>query len=235
MYIYLKSPKYCTRAEYTYITGIAQSLENAIFARDGIDPTTGKHFSEIIDVPSLVLKLTLEEVIKNYDANRTSQFFYKPSDDVSTLLMAGPVWDYDSSYGCYAIAKHPDATLPTGLYVVTGKGLSDADSRFWYPALYSHSEVSEGVQQAYRTVYREGIAILLGEKTDPLNHLHSLDDYATSITVAAQLDSIRWPYEKISPNVANSGTDLASSITFLKEWLTQRRDYLDKTWNVQTQ
>lgn len=26
MYIYLKSPKYCTKAEYTYITGIAQSL-----------------------------------------------------------------------------------------------------------------------------------------------------------------------------------------------------------------
>lgn len=175
-----------------------------------------------------MLKLTLEEVIKNYDANRTSQFFYKPADEVSPLLKAGPVWDYDSSYGCYAIEKHPDSTLPTGLYVVTGKGLPKADSRFWYPAFYQHSEVKQGIKQAYQSLYRQGISILLGETTDPSGHMRSLDEYAQGITAAAEMDSIRWPYSDIEPNIAQTGTNLPESITFLKQWLTDRRAFLDE-------
>ena len=98
------SPDYVSEAQYDYITAILQSFENAIMASDGIDPDTGKHYSELCDVESFVLKYTLEETVKSYDANHNSQYLYKPADSQSTLLYAGPAWDYDTSWGSYASA-----------------------------------------------------------------------------------------------------------------------------------
>ena len=232
MFIYLKSPKYCSKSEYEYITGLAQSLENAIFAKDGIDPDTGKHYSEIVNVESLVLKLTLEEVVKNYDGNRTSQYFYKPADSESTLLQVGPVWDYDSSYGCFRLSKYPDTDDPEGLSVTMGKSLDKEKTRCWYPAFYRHTEIQESVRQAYIDKYRHGISILLGEETDPTGTLRSLEEYAAPIASAAAMDTIRWPFRKISPNEAYSGKDLDTAVTFLRSWLTQRRDFLDEKWEL---
>ena len=56
----IKEPDYVSEAQYSYISSLLQSFENAIFAEDGIDPTTGKHYTEIADFDSLVLKYVLE-------------------------------------------------------------------------------------------------------------------------------------------------------------------------------
>ena len=56
---YFKEPDTLSQTQYTYITGLLQSFEDAIFADDGIDPTTGKHYTEIADFDSLVMKYML--------------------------------------------------------------------------------------------------------------------------------------------------------------------------------
>ena len=56
---YFKQPGTLSKAQYTYITGMLQSFEDAIFADDGIDPATGKHYTEIADFDSLVMKYML--------------------------------------------------------------------------------------------------------------------------------------------------------------------------------
>ena len=99
-----------------YISGYMQSFEDAIYASDGIDPATGKHYTQLVDLDSLVNKYLIEEVSKNYDGNTSSMFFYKDSDAVDPLMYAGPCWDYDSAYASYAREDNAKRVL-------TGKNL----------------------------------------------------------------------------------------------------------------
>ena len=41
----------------------------------------GRHYTELADMTSLVRKYMIEEISKNYDGNKSSQFFYKDRDD----------------------------------------------------------------------------------------------------------------------------------------------------------
>lgn len=60
MVVYMHTPKYLSAAQFTYIMGKMQAFEDAAFSDDGIDPKTGLHYSQIMDMESLVLKVTLE-------------------------------------------------------------------------------------------------------------------------------------------------------------------------------
>lgn len=76
-----------------------QSAENAIYADDGIDPVTGKHWRELIDVDSWAEQYLLREVFADGDACAMSQFFYY-TQSVGRLY-AGPLWDMDNTLNCW--------------------------------------------------------------------------------------------------------------------------------------
>lgn len=220
------SPDFISKAQYDYIAPILQSFEDAIWAKDGIDPRTGKHYSEIADVESFVLKYMLEEVVKSYDANHNSQYIYKPADAQSTKLFAGPAWDYDTSWGSYASKGKDAATVPEGWWV------KSATSKVWYPALYRHQEFQEQVKQMWRERYLPALSILLGETKDLNGQMHSIDEYADLINAAACNDFVRWPGLKSYGGVAEKkiGSTFKANITFLKSFITQRRAWLIKQW-----
>ncbi|MCR5625951.1 MAG: CotH kinase family protein, partial [Lachnospiraceae bacterium] len=94
--IEIKFPEYPTVEETDYIYEYFQLAEDAVYAKDGINPTTGLHYSEYIDVESFAEKYLVEEFSKNVDAVRFSSYYYK---DKGGKLFAGPVWDYDAAYG----------------------------------------------------------------------------------------------------------------------------------------
>ena len=202
MCVYMKSPKYLSAGQFTYIMGKLQAFEDAVFSDDGVDPKTGLHYSQIMDVESLALKVTLEEVVKNYDANRTSQYFYKPSDDVSTLIQAGPVWDYDAAWGGYGTTASAPVLNPEGLFVVTGTSMPNSQWSSWYRALYNHSEFAEKVQQCYRETFVHALNILLGEETDPSGKMKSISELHNMITASGEMDTVRWVYRPIKNNKA---------------------------------
>ena len=95
--ISIRSPKYVSKAQYAYISALLQSMENAMYSEDGADPVSGRRFEEIVDLDSAALKYMFEELVCNFDANKTSQFFYKDSDRSDPLIHFGPPWDYDIS------------------------------------------------------------------------------------------------------------------------------------------
>ena len=80
--------------EIAQIQQLLQSVENALFAEDGIDPVTGKSWNQLIDVDSWARKYLVEEIFANYDAGSVSQYFYYTGDG---KLYAGPVWDFDNT------------------------------------------------------------------------------------------------------------------------------------------
>ena len=51
---------------------------------------------DLVDLDSLAKMYVLQETVKNPDAFVSSTYFYLPTNG---KLTAGPVWDFDSSYG----------------------------------------------------------------------------------------------------------------------------------------
>ena len=221
--IVVKSPEYASAAQMKYISSLLQSFENAIMADDGKDPETGKHYTEIADAESLALKYMVEEISENYDGNSSSQYFYKPSDSVSEKLFAGPVWDYDSTFGAYA-AKHNAKYVLNPEYLWIAKG----DKTAWYPALYRHQDFRDLVADLWESRVKSAVEALLGAWE--AEGLHSIDYWKKAIQDSVTMDRKRWPRPETSDTVAQTGGSFEANIKYLKEFLTKRYKFLNDTW-----
>lgn len=123
----VKEPSYASEAQVDYISGLVNGMERAVASKDGVDPETGMHYTDYIDIRSFAQKYIVEELCKNNGAGATSSFFYKPDDSVSDKLFAGPVWDYDKAYAnltginesardlCYLMQRGTDPTTLFGI------------------------------------------------------------------------------------------------------------------------
>ena len=228
--IVMKSPEYASKAQLDYIKGVVQSFENAVWAEDGIDPETGRHYSEIADMSSLVGKYMVEEIPKNVDGNKSSFYIYKYSDSVSDKLYFGPVWDYDIAYGNYTASYYKERHLQSGEGLMTA--IDDYERFYWYPQLYKHADFVEAVKQAYRERFRPCLLVILGlaEPGEDLGNLMSLSDYAQLLSPAAALNFTRWHTFNASEFPVRTGADFEENIAYLRDFLTDRLNYLDALW-----
>lgn len=76
-----------------YLSEMTEALRNA---PSGINPTTGLHFSDYLDVDSWIDHHCLNILTLNIDWGRHSSYFFKGRNGV---VFAGPVWDYDRALG----------------------------------------------------------------------------------------------------------------------------------------
>jgi len=224
MFLAIHSPEYCSEKQIAYITGLMQSFENAIFSEDGRDPETGKHYSDIVDFDSLVNKYLINEVSRNYDANMSSEYFYKPDDSVSTKVFAGPVWDMDNTYGDYARPDNKFVLNPSGMTASKG-GYID----YWWPALYLQSDFYRAVVSRYHETFVPAMEILLG-KREETETLKSIDTYAAAIEKNAEMEFILYPGLKYKRNEVQTGKNLKENIKYLKDYITKRMQFLNETW-----
>ena len=221
----IKSPEYCTVEQMDYISNFMQSFENAIFSTDGVDESSGMHYSDLIDVDSLVDKYLIEEITKNYDGNSSSMFFYKPSDEESGTAFAGPVWDYDSAYGSYAQKHNREVLEPDGFWINNASG-----KNYWWPALYKQTDFAQRVRERYQEVFKPALEILLGYRDEDTGELLSLSSYAESIRSSAEMNFVRWPALKNPSTVANTGHTFDMNIEYLTAFIEGRYEFLNSAW-----
>ncbi len=223
--IMLKAPEYASEAQMKYISGMIQAYENAIFAEDGVDPKTGKHYTDLMDFDSLVLKYMLEETCKNCDGNQSSQYYYKPADSVSTRMFAGPAWDYDTCFGDYARTGTRELLNPEGLYLTTRNS-----SRYWWPQLYAKEDFLAGVRASWKKKFLPAMRVLCGKREDPTGTLRSVKYYADAISDSAAMNFTLWPMRQASDNIANCGKTFQKNVEYLQNFIEKRMAYLNKEW-----
>ena len=217
----IKEPTCPSPAQVDYFGRLINDMHNAVLAKDGVNPDTGKHYSEYLDVTSFARKFLIEEVSKNYDAVSGSQFFYKDSDLVDPLIYAGPSWDYDISFGSMTSrGESPEGDYMTKLRV----GPTNL-----YSQLGKHEDFLDQVGKNWREVFRPAMAILMGEASPTGNSgLRSLDAYQNMLKNSAAMNTARWGNStKLS---ARAGRDFNSGVKALKSWIRKRIDYLDKRY-----
>lgn len=196
------------KEELEVIGNHIQTLENAILSDDGIDPVTGKAWTELIDLNSWVKKYLIEEIFGNGDAGAISQYFYLDADDSTGKIYAGPVWDYDRTMG-NSVAWHlqnPQTFFANRLHVEQGLDT---------PWLYSLYRIDIFYEQICK-VYQEECLPLLNEllTTEIWND-------AEEISSAVQMDEIRWQI---------SDANLISEVEHISSYMSQRVEFLNRIW-----
>ena len=225
-FLIIHSPEYCSERQMQYISGLFQGFENAIYSGDGRDPETGKHYSEFVDFDSLVNKYLINEVSKNYDANKSSEYFFKPDDSVSEKIFAGPVWDLDNTYGVYALPGNTRVLNPRVMYVDNRKTRS-----YWWPALSRQKDFHEAVVNRYHSTFKPALEILLGKRAET-ETLKSIDTYAEAIRASAEMEYVRYPgLQRPQGNAKiQTGKNHAENIAYLKDYIEKRMEFLSSEW-----
>lgn len=182
-----------------------QSVENAIFAEDGIDHITGKHLWELIDMDSWAELFLLDEILADYDGGKISKFFYYKEENGVGKIYGGPVWDKDDSLapGHWAITP-PNCIVASRAKIVDGK-----DQRL-FSGIYQKEEFASRVTEIYQSRFLP----LLQELCRT-----GIEEYANLIDQSAQLTEIRW----------NLGYRKEES-SIIRNFLEERMDFFDAYW-----
>ena len=149
-----------------------QSAENAIYAENGMDPVTGKHWQELIDLDSWAMLFLMDEIPADYDGGGNSKFFYYNASEDSGKIYAGPIWDKDDAFSTGAWELAPPNSLAA----------SRRPGRM-FTVLYEKEDFSDRVAQLYGSIFLP----LLKEQ----NH-SGIDAYTEQIRQAAYSNAIRW-------------------------------------------
>lgn len=216
----VKRPKYADRAQVTYIAGLWQTFEDALFSADGVNPGTGLHYSSYIDEESFVKKYLVEEIVRNYDASSTSQYFYKDTDAADSRIYAGPVWDYDMSLGNPIMSPltnqhYISSVTPYGLFAA----LPMDEFSIWY-RMYEHEDFREKAAATYTETF---LPILRELETE------EIDGLASYLEDAALTDGVRWGRNKGWDRQSRE-REYEESVEILRTFIGTREEYLTGLW-----
>lgn len=201
MHLRIHAPDAVSAAQQEVMRSHWQSIENAILSENGIDPLTGRSWTDLIDLDSWVRRYLIEEVFANGDACAISQFYYIPEPEGAAF--AGPVWDED-----YTLSPRGEWRLSYPNLLAAR--LKDERSR-WFYALYQKEAFYDHAVYVYQSEVRPMIRRLIDE---------SCRAYAGIIGKAASMNQIRWdvPY--------GMEEELERSLNYLSE----RIGFLDQLW-----
>ena len=217
----IQSPKYASEKQVNYVQMLMQSIEDSLFAKDGIDPVTGKHYTEMLDFTSFVHRYVQAEVTGEHDGQRP--YFYKDSDMVDSMMYCGPVWDLDNTFG--AFKSHASAKR---FYICN----DNSQKYYWFVQAMKRPEFKEAAIRVYHETYEPMLRVLLGQEKDPKGILRSIEEYGAEVAASAEMDNIRWPISVMRQGNfnPNTGTTPAKNIQYLQKYVANRMEFLNKQW-----
>ena len=187
------------------IRNLWQSVENAVFAEDSIDPVTGKSLEELIDLDSWAKLYLMDEISADFDGGLLSKFFYYNEQDGSGKIYAGPLWDKDDAYG-------------TGNWAVTPPNCivaARSDRR-----IFSHLMQKPVFSSRVIQIYRDSFVPVLEQLCDT-----GIAEYADQISQAANLHEIRWILGYTPEESRITRDFLRARMAFLNAYWTEPEAY----------
>jgi hypothetical protein len=199
----LPKPGGATLWQTNYIKSQFENLETtALNGNTSLD----NGFPSIIDVPSFIDFMIMNEFGSNPDAGTYSTYFHK---DRNGKLRAGPVWDCDLTFGndLFFLGPEYDRSLPTGWRF---QDYQNDGSTFWRN-LFLNSEFNCYLSKRWNELI---------QSNQPLNLLSleafiDLTDSAISESVAR--DYTRWDINKDHQQLIN---DIKSFLNSRIGWMT---------------
>jgi hypothetical protein len=193
-----------------YIRRFMNDFEAIMNQTDFDNSETG--YPRYLNIDSFVDHFILNEFCKNVDAYRISAFLYKDRDSKDKLLYAGPIWDFNLSFG--------KAWFDEDLFVTEGWQVDYRLYRpwdgfqvpFWWEKLGHDSGFLDKVKVRWRELRRDVIT------TGAL--FSTIDTWVDSLQEARIRNFQRWPGSEKHP--------YDEEIEHLKEWIIDRLKWMDQ-------
>lgn len=241
----LKSPEYATQQQVEYIRNYVQELEDAIYAPDGYN-SLGKHYTEYIDLDSLIRGYLIEEISMDVDGYNESFFFWKDSDsDGDGKLHVSPVWDFDLAYYNYsAVRSNWDgdvgyswdyANLFAAFFPISGYNNdmgkeSPTTGVSWIGTLYKRGDIVQRTAEIYFEDFYPYLCALTDTEQDGGAILTNIGN---EILPSAEMNNARWHmyggsgFKVFGPK---HGDNYTECVEFLRDFTQKRSDWLAQLW-----
>ncbi len=210
------SPDKIKPEQMQYIQSYVDSFEDALHGNDFTDPDIG--FRKYADEFSFIDHSLLNELARNVDAYRWSAFFFKDKNSNGGKINAGPIWDFNISFGN---ADYYDGWLHTGWQWDFPCPLPDGLNPFWWKRLLE----DESYYSDLKCRWQE----LRGSVIDTTHIFAFIDSIASLVDEAKErhftkykiLGVYTWPNAYYPPTYAEE-------IDTLKSWIAARIAWMDE-------
>lgn len=215
-------PDDLVQQQRTWMTSFVKKTENTINGTSFADPSKG--YRSYLDVPSFIDFQIMNELANNVDGYRYSTYFHKNRNSLGGKLTAGPLWDFDISYGN---VNYSPRNLSVDQWTYTNYGQSEANCMHWWARLMTDPqylrEVKERWTQLRRTILH----------TDSV--MNFIDSQVQVLGDAVGRNFAKWNIlgAYVWPNSAVRGS-YPAEIAFLKDWITGRLEWMDSQWLLTT-
>lgn len=240
--IEIVGPEYASQEQVLYIRNFVQEMEDAIYSDTGYNEK-GKHYSEYIDVDSLITAYLVQEISMNVDATSTSFFLWKDSDFTGDgKLHCGPAWDFDLSYNNFPTSRaNSDGDIgfswnTNNLFVtcfpISGYGESGRPTCgiSWIGQLYKDEEIVRRVSQIYFERFDSYLSDLTDSKRDGGALITNM---AEEILLSAEMNNARWHMyggREYCVFGSSSGENFMGSVELVRSFIEKRRAWLRELW-----
>ncbi|MBN2412409.1 CotH kinase family protein [candidate division KSB1 bacterium] len=169
-------------------------------------------YETVIDVPSFIDHFLLNEFPKNVDAYRISAYLYKQNARQGGKLFAGPIWDFNLSFGnaWYEEDKFVTDTWQVD-YSISIRPWDGYRVPFWWPPLVKYPAFTSRLKQRWNE--------LKFTHFDKDSIYTTIDVLADSINEARLRNVARWPVTEKQP--------YEDEIAQMKQWISDRWDFMD--------
>lgn len=238
------------REETGRIQYMINDIESALMAEDGISALSGKYLGELIDMDSWAEAFLVQEISGDHDTGIASQFSYV-TDKENPILYAGPVWDFDGVMGNVNTPMFGNPAALTAS-VCNSRPEGNVNQNRWLAAMYRNPEFQALTAGKYREVFRENLAWAIEEGID--QYVEKIRRSALLDTLKWHEKRQDWMFVHPGENrwtmgdgdlaehdgtVGDGGSrendfirfsDLDQHVDMVREFLLQKKDFLDKLW-----
>ena len=201
-----------------YLCNYLYNVESAL--KDPFPSGMDSGYHRLIDMKSFIDYFIISEVTKNIDSYRLSTYFYKQPDKMGGKLVMGPVWDFNLSMGN---ADYCEGYQTTG-WAYEYNYVCNKDPwlvPFWWERLIDDPVFRGELKCRWFSLRKTSLS------TESM--LNYIDKQVIDLEEAPHRNFRRWPIlgKDIWPNKYVFKSYL-EEIAFLKQWLTDRLEWLDR-------
>ncbi|MEM7372148.1 MAG: CotH kinase family protein [Bacteroidota bacterium] len=207
-------------AQADYIKSYVTDFEDAVFSPTFSNPK-GQRYDDLINVRSFVDFLLINELSKNADGYKLSTYMHKDRNNNGGKLTAGPIWDFDQTYGMSQVCSNDKFNGWT--YQQSQPGCEDLESMpMWWRALMTDSIFVDHLRCRWDSL-RQGVF-----REDSLTHW--IDTHRALIAEAIDRNYQRWDDvigEQIWIEPYPIPQTYDAEISYLKNWIGKRLTWID--------
>ena len=206
-----------TTQQIDYINKYMSDFADLMQTNNYNDP--GKGYPALIDIPSFVDEMLMQEFTKANDAYRYSSYFHKNRGE---KLKAGPIWDFDQSFGN---SVNVDGVNSTGFLA-----LHEQNAHLFWNKLAQDNTFMKQYQKRWNSLRKGPFA------TDSI--MDYIDKQFAKTREAQERNFAKWPILGVhlwrEPDALVGKISYSDEVLYLKNWIKERAEWLDEFFYDET-